>query len=216
MQGKFKILTDSQFNKIFAKALLKGAIANIFEYIKFLQNHDNDVNPQGQLLKVLQFQRDLLLGGLQSRHDVNGIDAAKLALELKQLQDRYPKDFRSKYVDKVDFGGIMNYIEKEQKNLQSLKLTAKQNNPLKFQGVDQKAMDSKPKFDLEAYEQQFVNHALEKRRSKKQGSINIDTKNLNADKLTTAEKQAQQKIDFLEREEALFKGDGRGFEIRIE
>ena len=126
MQGKFKILTDSQFNKIFAKALLKGAIANIFEYIKFLQNHDNDVNPQGQLLKVLQFQRDLLLGGLQSRHDVNGIDAAKLALELKQLQDRYPKDFRSKYVDKVDFGGIMNYIEKEQKNLQSLKLTAKQ------------------------------------------------------------------------------------------
>lgn len=45
MQGKFKILTDSQFNKIFAKALLKGAIANIFEYIKFLQNHDNDVNP---------------------------------------------------------------------------------------------------------------------------------------------------------------------------
>jgi hypothetical protein len=47
MQGKFKILTDSQFMKIFAKALLKGAIANIFEYIKFLQNHENDVNPQG-------------------------------------------------------------------------------------------------------------------------------------------------------------------------
>ena len=33
--------------KIFAKALLKGAISNIFEYIKFLQNHENDVNQQG-------------------------------------------------------------------------------------------------------------------------------------------------------------------------
>lgn len=30
----------------------------------------------------------------------------------------------------------MNYIEKEQKNLQSLKLAAKQNNPLKFQSID--------------------------------------------------------------------------------
>ena len=38
----------------------------------------------------------------------------------------------------------MNYMEKEQKNLQSLKLTAKENNPFKFQGLDQKAIDSKP------------------------------------------------------------------------
>ena len=115
-------------------------------------------------MKVLQFQRDLLLGGLQSRHDVSGIDAAKLALELKQIQDRYPKDFRPKFNAKVDFGEIMNYMEKEQKNLQSLKLTVKENNPLKFKGLDQKAIDSKPKFDLESYEQQFINHALEKKR----------------------------------------------------
>jgi hypothetical protein len=54
----------------------------------------------------------------------------------------------------------MNYMEKEQKNLQSLKLTIKENNTLKFQGPDQKAMDSKLKFDMESYEQQFVNHAL--------------------------------------------------------
>jgi hypothetical protein len=91
---------------------------------------------------------------------VSGVDAAKLALELKQIQDRYPKDFKSKYSEKVDFRGIMNYMEKEQKNLQSLKRTVKESNSLKFQGIDKKAMESKPKFDLESYEQQFVNHAL--------------------------------------------------------
>jgi hypothetical protein len=47
VQGKIKNLMKSQFNKIFAKALLKGAITNIFEYVKFLQNHDNDMNPSG-------------------------------------------------------------------------------------------------------------------------------------------------------------------------
>ena len=107
----------------------------------------------------------------------------------------------------------MNYMEKEQKNLQSLKLTAKENNPFKFQGLDQKAIDSKPKFDLESYEQQFVNHALEKKRSKQQGSINIDTKNVKAVKLTHSELQAQQKINFLEKEEVLFKGGSREFDI---
>ena len=80
-----KYILQTQFSKIFAKALLKGAIANIFEYVKFLKIHDNDMNPNGQLLKVLKFQRDLLIGGLQSRRDVSGIDAAKLALELKKI-----------------------------------------------------------------------------------------------------------------------------------
>ena len=47
MHGKIKNLMKSQFNKIFAKALLKGAITNIFEYVKFLQKHDNDMNPSG-------------------------------------------------------------------------------------------------------------------------------------------------------------------------
>lgn len=44
MSGKLKIITDFQYKKIFAKALLKGAISNIFEYTKFLQNHDNDMD----------------------------------------------------------------------------------------------------------------------------------------------------------------------------
>ena len=35
---------------------------------------------EGQLLKVLKFQRDLIMGGLQANHDVGGVDAVNLAL----------------------------------------------------------------------------------------------------------------------------------------
>ncbi len=62
-------------------------------------------------------------------------------------------------------------------------------------------MENKRKFDIEAYEKIFVNNALEKRPSRKQlGSFKIDTPYVKAVKLSQAELQAQEKIDFLERE----------------
>ncbi len=67
--------------KIFSRACLKGAIVNIYMYIKKLTKHElGRDSDDGQLLKVLKFQRDLIIGGLKSQHDVSGVDAVTMAL----------------------------------------------------------------------------------------------------------------------------------------
>ena len=49
-------LKESQFMKIFAKAMLRGAIVNIFVYTRDQTKHElGRDSDQGQLLKVLKF-----------------------------------------------------------------------------------------------------------------------------------------------------------------
>ena len=74
-------LRYSQFVKIFSRALLRGAIANIFAHTRNSVQHDlgRDTD-QGQMLKVNKFQRDLVIGGLTAKHDVHGVDAVHQTL----------------------------------------------------------------------------------------------------------------------------------------
>lgn len=69
--------------KIFARAILRGAIVNIFVYIRQLTQHElGRETDQGQLLKLFKYKRDLIVGGLKAQHDVSGVDAVAMALQL--------------------------------------------------------------------------------------------------------------------------------------
>ena len=57
-------LKKTQFIKLFTKAILKGAIMNIYYYCNFVGNTGDDIVPTH--LKVLKFQRNLLIGGLKN------------------------------------------------------------------------------------------------------------------------------------------------------
>ena len=89
--------------KIFAKACLRGAVENIYDYVQHIANveesqvkmgdgqttstvHEENQDEVGQanILKVLKFKRALLFGGLQQQRNVNGIDAHGLVLTLEQ------------------------------------------------------------------------------------------------------------------------------------
>ena len=88
--------------KIFAKACLRGAVENIYDYVQYIANVEEsqvkmadeknmaatNVDPdevgQATILKVLKFKRALLFGGLQQQRNVNGIDAHGLVLTLEQ------------------------------------------------------------------------------------------------------------------------------------
>ena len=56
---------------------------NIYENMKKAMMHEQGKETgEGQLLKVLKFQRDLIMGGLSAKHDVSGVDAVSMALQL--------------------------------------------------------------------------------------------------------------------------------------
>jgi hypothetical protein len=67
--------------KIFARAILRGSIVNIFNFIKKVTFHEYGYETDsGYLLKVLKFKRNLIIGGLTAQHDVGGIDAVNVTL----------------------------------------------------------------------------------------------------------------------------------------
>ena len=56
---------------------------NIYENMKKAMMHEQGKETgEGQLLKVLKFQLDLIMGGLSANHYVSGVDAVSMALQL--------------------------------------------------------------------------------------------------------------------------------------
>ena len=95
----------------------------------------------------------------------------------------------------------MDYMETEQKTLSQIKLKSqeevgsKQIEMLIEYGT--KSLNKKTqKFDIEAYEQEFVNHALEKRRN--YDGIQINFKRMGQVRLSQNQMQTKQKFSFLE------------------
>ena len=69
-EGMFK---KSQFFKVFTKAILKGAVANLQH---FASENRSRIGFQDvpTPLKILKFQRNILIGGIQDKKEVMGID----------------------------------------------------------------------------------------------------------------------------------------------
>ncbi len=107
-------LKYTQFIKIFARACLRGAITNIYDYMKQTMKHEQGSETgEGQLLKVLKFQRSLIIGGLQAQHDVNGVDAVNMALQLEQQVKKHPEQFEPKFKEGVQHDTMMKYLTRE-------------------------------------------------------------------------------------------------------
>lgn len=62
----------TQFIKCFTRVILKAAIMNIYYYA----NHNSKIGDEAvpPTLKVLKFQRDLLIGGLKNQDEKLGVD----------------------------------------------------------------------------------------------------------------------------------------------
>ena len=111
---KTDAIRQSQFFKIFAPSMLRGAIINIFDYVQALTRHEmgRDTN-DGQMIKVLKFQRDLVMGGLKSQHDVGGVDAQNTVLRLEELVRKYPEEFDgSQEREAISHDTILKYLRR--------------------------------------------------------------------------------------------------------
>lgn len=74
----------SQFIKCFTRVILKAAILNIFFYAKHNAKIGDEIVPQ--TLKVLKFQRDLLIGGLKNQPEKLGVDCRSVVKGLSKLK----------------------------------------------------------------------------------------------------------------------------------
>ncbi len=185
--------------KIFARACLRGAITNIYEYMKKIMKHEQGKETgEGQLLKVLKFQRDLILGGLKAQHDVNGVDAVSMALQLQEQNNKHPGQFLSTFNEKVHHDTMMRYLAKEKKILSEHNILEKTELlPLKLSDENQAIFDRKKHFDLKEYEQIIVNHALEKKKQVRESGIVFDMKLVSNVKLDVNERKLKQSIKFV-------------------
>ena len=138
-------LKQSQFYKIFARACLRGAIMNIYENMKKVMKHEQGKESgEGQLLKVLKFQRDLILGGLQAKHDVAGVDAVNMALQLQKQLKKHPDQFQQTFKEPVHHETIMSYLARERKFLaQHNPLEKTESLAVKLSKQDQEMFDKK-------------------------------------------------------------------------
>ena len=66
------LVRKSQFIKCFTRVILKAAILNIYYYAQYNAKIGEEIIPP--TLKVLKFQRDLLVGGLKNEPERLGVD----------------------------------------------------------------------------------------------------------------------------------------------
>lgn len=109
----------SQYQKVFAKAFLKGAVMNIYYYMRKIAERSSGEEPN--LLTLLKYQRGLVIGGLKKREKTFGVDGQnvvqclfnrrnnsqdndnndynfhKIKYDLQQQVDRLRNDPKSKY-----------------------------------------------------------------------------------------------------------------------
>lgn len=71
----------TQFIKCFTKVILKAAILNIYYYACNNAKIGDEVMPA--TLKVLKFQRDLLIGGLRNEEEKLGVNCKQVVTGLK-------------------------------------------------------------------------------------------------------------------------------------
>lgn len=146
-------IRQSQFSKIFAKAILRDAITNIYQHIKQTTKHELGIDSDaGQLLKVLKFQRDLIIGGLKAQHDVNGVDAVSMVLQLENQKKRYPQDFQIMVKEQVSYDSIIRFLNREKEMAQKAKpaIIAKDQT---FKSKDDQQLFAKKQYlDLNLYE----------------------------------------------------------------
>lgn len=146
-------IRQSQFSKIFAKAILRGAITNIYQHIKQMTKHELGIDSDaGQLLKVLKFQRDLIIGGLQAQHDVNGVDAVSMALQLENQKKRYPQDFQIMVKEQVSYDSIIRFLNREKEMAQKAKPAIIAKDQTFKSKDDQQLFANKQYLDLNLYE----------------------------------------------------------------
>lgn len=70
------VVRRTQFIKCFTRVILKAAIMNIYYYANFNSKIGDEQVPA--TLKVLKFQRDLLIGGLKNEQEKLGVDCRNL------------------------------------------------------------------------------------------------------------------------------------------
>ena len=75
------IVRKTQFIKCFTRVILKAAILNIYYYARHNAKIGDEVVPA--TLKVLKFQRDLLIGGLKNKEEKLGVDCRSVVRGLK-------------------------------------------------------------------------------------------------------------------------------------
>jgi hypothetical protein len=52
----------------------------------------------------------LIIGGLKSQHDVSGVDALSMALQLANHKKTYPKDFQKSFKETVNYESIIRFL----------------------------------------------------------------------------------------------------------
>lgn len=72
----------TQFIKCFSRVILKSAITNIYYYATHRGRIGDEVMPP--TLRVLKFQRDLLIGGLKNQPETLGVDCRNVVKGLNK------------------------------------------------------------------------------------------------------------------------------------
>ena len=188
--------------KIFAKACLRGAVENIYDYVQYIANVEEsqvkmadeknmaatNVDPdevgQATILKVLKFKRALLFGGLQQQRNVNGIDAHGLVLTLEQQKNRNKRlenevnglPINSDRPD-INADVILEVLNKSAEKNDQAKVAFGEKDFLKMLPEKHKVLfQGKTPFSTDLYEGKIVEEALENDHRKKGLNLVIDQK----------------------------------------
>ncbi|CDW80952.1 UNKNOWN [Stylonychia lemnae] len=117
----------TQFIKLFTKAILKGAIMNIYYYCKYVGNSGDDIVPTH--LKVLKFQRNLLIGGLKNQQEMLGVDCNNVITglvnqsfnEANQDQQQIPQTLEAQAKNhSITLSGIKEFMGRKMQQLDNV------------------------------------------------------------------------------------------------
>eukprot|EP00347_Sterkiella_histriomuscorum_P014194 403361809 len=187
-------LKQSQFIKLFTKAILKGAIMNIYYYCNFVGRAGDDIVPTH--LKVLKFQRSLLIGGLKNEQEMLGVDCNNVITGLlNQSKNENQSNLRQSGNDLlktknpiVTLSGIKEFMGRKMEQLAKVSQVLTEANKRTLQNID-----LKQNYDVKSIMEEDIIKKQINLKNKKLYSFQIENQ---GEKEVFQERQKKQEITY--------------------